>query len=464
MSEKQKTILSPVKVTGTGLHTGEDVSLIFKPAPENYGYRFKRIDLKGQPVIKADIDHAVDTSRGTSIEKNGIRISTIEHVLAALAGLSIDNILIELDSSEIPILDGSSKFFIEALQKAGITEQNAEKKYFEIKTNISYTDPKKEVEMLALPAKNFKLSVMIDYKTKVLNTQNASIENINEFQDKIASCRTFVFLHELEYLLKNNLIKGGDLNNAIVFVNRVISQKELDRLAKLFNKPKVKVLNEGILNNVELYYQNEPARHKLLDIIGDLALIGMPIKGHIIAKRPGHHSNIEFAKQIKQCINNHKKENKTLQMIDINKPPLYDINQIKKILPHRPPFLFVDKILEMSDKHVVGLKNVTMNEPFFVGHFPDEPVMPGVLQIEAMAQTGGILVLSTVPDPENYITYFLKINNVRFRNKVVPGDTVIFKLDLLSPIRRGLCTMKGVAYVGNKVVMEAEMLAQIKKK
>ncbi len=304
---------------------------------------------------------------------------------------------------------------------------------------------------------------MIDYDSRVLPAQNAILENIRQFKDEIAPCRTFVFLHELEFLLKNDLIKGGDLNNAIVFVDRVISKKELDRLAKIFNKPRVEVLKEGILNNLELRFSNEPARHKLLDVIGDLALIGMPIKAHVIASRPGHYSNVEFAKLIKKLI---KKETsmEKIPVFDLNKPPLYDINQIQKILPHRPPFLLIDRIIEMSDTHVVGIKNVTMNEPFFIGHFPGEPVMPGVLQIEAMAQTGGILALSFVPDPENYRTYFLKIDNVKFRQKVVPGDTVVFVTKLVDPVRRGICHMKGIAYVGNKIVMEADLMAKIQKK
>jgi UDP-3-O-[3-hydroxymyristoyl] N-acetylglucosamine deacetylase/3-hydroxyacyl-[acyl-carrier-protein] dehydratase len=462
MTEKQKTIAKEVVVSGTGLHTGKNVSLTFKPAPVNFGYKFKRTDIENSPLINADVDFVVDTSRGTSLEYKGIRIGTVEHTLAAVFGLGIDNIQIELDGPETPILDGSSKPYVEALIKAGIVEQDAEKEYFEITSNITYTDPQKKVEMAIIPSKEFKLSVLIDYELKVLNTQFASLSKLENFANEIAPCRTFVFLHELEYLLNNNLIKGGDLNNAIVFVNRVISKEELDRLASLFNKPTVEVLEEGILNNVELYFKNEPARHKLLDVIGDLSLIGKRIKGHIIVSRPGHSSNVEFAKLIKKQIKA-ETANKNIPVYDINTPPLYDINKIKEILPHRPPFLLVDKILEMSENHVIGLKNVTMNEHFFVGHFPNEPVMPGVLQIEAMAQVGGIMALSSVPDPENYATYFMKIDNVRFRNKVVPGDTIIFRLDLLSPIRRGLCNMKGVAYVGTKIVMEAEMLAQITK-
>ncbi len=461
MTEKQKTITKPVSISGTGLHTGNNVNITFKPAPINFGYKFKRTDIENSPLIDADVDLVVDTSRGTTLELNGIKVSTVEHVLAAIFGLGIDNILIELDDSEMPILDGSSKPIVEALLEAGIVDQEAEKEYYEIKSNINYNDHEKKVEMVIIPSKEFKLSVLIDYELKVLNTQFASLNKLDDFQTEIAPCRTFVFLHELEYLLSNNLIKGGDLSNAIVFVNRVMSKEELGRLADLFNKPSVEVLAEGILNNVDLYFNNEPARHKLLDVIGDLALIGKRIKGHVIVSRPGHSSNVEFAKLIKKQIKLEIASKKEVPAYDLNKPPLFDINKIRELLPHRPPFLLVDKILEMTDTYVVGLKNVTMNEDFFVGHFPNEPVMPGVLQVEAMAQTGGIMALSSVPDPENYATYFMKIDNVRFRSKVVPGDTLIFRLDLLTPIRRGLCNMKGVAYVGTKVVMEAEMLAQI---
>jgi len=400
------------------------------------------------------------TPRGTNIEQNGIQVQTIEHSLAAIMGLGIDNILIEINGSEIPIMDGSSKQFVEVLLKAGIIEQEAEKKYLEIDKNITYINPDKNIEIIAIPSDKFKLSVMIDYGTDVLGTQNASLNRIEDFEKKIAPSRTFAFLHELEDLLDNNLIKGGNINNAIIFVNKSMTHKKLEQLAKVFDKPQIEVPKKGILNNVKLKFPNEPARHKLLDLLGDLALIGMPIKAHIIASRPGHYSNIQFTKLLRQYIIKNKKKKKN-SVFDINTPPLYDINKIRKILPHRPPFLLIDKILEMSDKHVIGLKNVTMNENFFTGHFPDEPVMPGVLQIEAMAQTGGILALSSVPDPENYTTYFLKIDDVKFRQKVIPGDTLIFRLDMLSPIRRGICQMKGVAYVGNKIVMEAELLAQI---
>ncbi len=463
MSEKQKTIKHDVSIKGVGLHTGKEVTLTFKPAPENYGIKFRRVDLNSGVLVDADVDHVVDTSRGTSIEQDGTRIDTIEHVMASLAGLEIDNALVELDQSETPILDGSARIYTEKLQKAGIVEQKALKKYFELRSNLTYVNPEKKVEIIAIPSKEFRVSVMIDYESKVLPTQNATLNHIRDFAKEISFCRTFVFLHELEYLLNNNLIKGGDLSNAIVFVDRVISQEELDHLAKLFNKPKVEVLREGILNNLDLHFPNEPARHKLLDVIGDVSLVGMPVKAHIIATRPGHFSNVQFAKLLKSHM---KKERKTeaVHTFDLNKTPLYNINQIMKILPHRPPFLLIDRILEMGPDYVVGMKNVTMNEGFFVGHFPEEPVMPGVLQIEAMAQTGGILALSTVEDPQNYMTYFVKIDSVKFRNKVVPGDTVIFYNQLTGPIRRGLISMKGIAYVGQKVVMEAEMMAQIQRK
>ncbi|MBE0640770.1 MAG: bifunctional UDP-3-O-[3-hydroxymyristoyl] N-acetylglucosamine deacetylase/3-hydroxyacyl-ACP dehydratase [Bacteroidales bacterium] len=458
MSDKQCTIARPVSVSGTGLHTGHFVHMTFHPAPPDHGYRFRRVDLDGQPEVQADVDYVVDTARGTTIEKDGARVSTVEHTLAAMFGLGIDNCLIEIDGPETPIMDGSSRFFVEALAEAGLEEQAADRNYFELRSHLSYNYPEKHVEMFALPSSTYEVSVMIDFETRVLGTQHARMHHIREFREQIAPCRTFVFLHELEYLLKNDLIQGGDLSNAIVFINRAVNQDELNRLAKLFNKPSVEVKEEGILNNLDLYFHNEPARHKLLDVIGDLALLGVRLKGHIIANRPGHHTNVEFARLIRKHM---KQESKSAPAYDPNTQPVYDINQIQSILPHRPPFLLVDKILDMGADYVVGLKNVTMNEPFFVGHFPGEPVMPGVLQIEAMAQAGGILALSSVADPENYTTYFLKIDKVRFRHKVVPGDTLIFTLKLLAPIRRGIVQMEGVAYVGNKVVMEAEMMAQI---
>lgn len=462
-TDKQKTVKSQVSVSGKGLHSGVEVTVTFKPAPANAGITFKRIDLDGAPEVKADCNNVLDTNRGTTIGDGEAKVATVEHVMAALTGMKIDNAIVEIDNFETPIMDGSSRYFTEAIQKVGTQDLEADKQYFKLDKIITYTDPEKKVEMMAIPADNFKLSVMIDFDTEVLSTQNAELETIDNFNDEISKCRTFVFLHELEFLLQNNLIKGGDLENAIVFVNREISQEELDRLAKLFNKPKVKVLRKGILNNLDMYYENEPARHKLLDIIGDLSLSGYSINAHIIAKRPGHKANVEFAKLIKQHIVE-QETNRFKPPFDISKKPIYDINDIKKILPHRNPFLLVDKVIDMDDSHVIGIKNVTMNEEFFVGHFPDEPVMPGVLQIEAMAQVGGIFTLSTVDDPENYLTFFMKIDNVKFRNKVVPGDTLVFSLSLLSPIRRGLCHMRGIGYVNNKPVIEAEMLAQISKK
>ena len=461
MSEKQVTLKKEVSISGIGLHTGANVTLNFKPAPVNTGYIFKRVDLEGSPEVPALVDFVIDTSRGTTLEHKGARVTTIEHVLAALVGLDVDNVYIEMDHDEAPILDGSSIQYIEVLNKAGFEEQDADRYYFELDEIISYNDDERQTEMTIIPDESRRLSVMIDYNTKVLGTQNAELNDFSDFAKEIAPCRTFVFLHELEFLLDNNLIKGGDLSNAIVFVNKEISKKELERLATLFNKPSVKVAKQGILNNLDLAFDNEAARHKLLDVIGDMALIGYRVKGRVIAMRPGHPTNVEFAKKIRKYI---KKKQSGAPKYDANKAPLYDINDIKKLLPHRPPFLLVDKVIEMSEDRVIGLKSVTMNEPFFVGHFPDEPVMPAVLQIEAMAQCGGILIMSGIDKPEDYVTYFLKIDNVRLRKKVVPGDTIIFQLDLLSPIRRGLCHMGGKAWVGDTLVMEADMLAQIVKK
>jgi len=464
LNPKQTTLKSPVTVSGVGLHTGAEVTLTFQPAPEHHGYKFRRVDLPEQPIIEADCDLVTDTSRGTTLEKNGASVSTIEHVLAALVGLEIDNVLLEVTGPEMPILDGSSKPFVDLLLAAGIAEQEADREYFEIPYNIHYKDEQNGVEIIAMPVNDYRITVMVDYNSHVLGSQHAGITNLSEFKDSIAPCRTFCFLHELEYLLENNLIKGGDLNNAIVVVDKPVSQDELDRLATVFNKPKVEVKKEGILNNLDLRFQNEPARHKLLDMIGDLALAGMPIKGQIMAARPGHASNVAFAKKIKQVI---KKEQRRKQegppLYDPNVKPIYTTADIIKMLPHKHPFLLVDKILSKNETTITAVKNITYDQPFFQGHFPGDPIMPGVLQLEAMAQAGGVLILSTVPDPENYGTYFLKIDNAKFKDKVVPGDTLVMKMELTEPIRRGICVMRGRAWVGDKLVSEAEMMAQIVK-
>ncbi|KAA9326029.1 bifunctional UDP-3-O-[3-hydroxymyristoyl] N-acetylglucosamine deacetylase/3-hydroxyacyl-ACP dehydratase [Adhaeribacter soli] len=462
MNDKQHTIKSPVTVSGIGLHTGVVANMTFLPAPVNHGYKFQRVDLPGQPIVDADVDNVVDLSRGTTIEQNGARINTVEHTLAALVGLEIDNVLIQLDGPEPPIMDGSSITFVRALMDAGFEEQNALRNFFEIPQGISFKDSAREVELAALPLDDYRVTVMVDYNSPVLGSQHASITNINQFPDEIAPCRTFCFLHELEMLFRQNLIKGGDLDNAIVVVDRVVQDDELDHLARLLNKPKVEVKKEGILNNTELRFKNEPARHKLLDLIGDLALVGRPLKGQILAARPGHAANVAFAKKIKKAMQ--EAAIKNVPVYDPRREPVMDINRITQTLPHRYPFLLIDKIIHLDETTVTGIKNVTINEPFFQGHFPNNPVMPGVLQIEAMAQTGGILVLSTVPDPENYWTYFLGIEKCRFRKKVLPGDTIIFKCELMAPVKRGIAKMMGQAFVGGKVVMEAEMSASIVRK
>lgn len=462
LNPKQTTLKQEFSVSGVGLHTGQEVTLTFKPAPEGHGYKFCRIDLPGQPIIEADCDLVTDTSRGTTLEKKGARVSTVEHVLAALAGLEVDNVLLEIDGQEMPIMDGSSRPFTDLIQSIGLVEQEAEREYFEIPYNIHFTDEENQVEIIAMPVDDYRLTVMVDYNSAVLGSQHAAITTISEFKDEIASCRTFCFLHELEYLLHNNLIKGGDLNNAIVVVDKPVSQDELDRLAKVFNKPSVEVKKEGILNNLDLRFQNEPARHKLLDMIGDLSLVGKPIKGQIMAARPGHGSNVAFAKKIKQVM---KKEMRRKEegppAYNPNEKPLYTTADIIRMLPHKHPFLLVDKILWKNENTIVAVKNVTFDEYFFAGHFPGDPIMPGVLQLEAMAQAGGVLILSQVPDPENYGTYFLKIDNAKFKDKVVPGDTLVMKMELTEPVRRGLCVMKARAWVGDKLVSEAEMMASI---
>ena len=462
MYSNQHTIKKAVTLSGVGLHTGVETHMTFVPAEVNHGIKFQRVDLKEQPIVDADVDNVVDLSRGTTIKQNGASINTVEHTMAALVGLQIDNVLIQLDGPEPPIMDGSSKPFVDVLKKAGVKEQNAARNFFEIDESIFYRDSKRDVEIAALPLDDYRLTVMIDYKSPVLGSQHAALNDISQFDKEIASCRTFRFLHELEMLHKNNLIKGGDLNNAIVVVDRVVEDHELSNLAKLFNKPKVEVKKEGILNNVKLRYKNEPARHKLLDVMGDLALAGRPLKAQILAARPGHAANIAFAKKLKKAMK--LSNGKDIPKYDPNQPPVVDINKIISILPHRFPFLLIDKIIHLDDSSVMGVKNVTINEQFFQGHFPGNPVMPGVLQVEAIVQVGGILVLNSVPDPENYWTYFLAIENFRFRKMVLPGDSLIIRCDLLAPIKRGIAKMNGKAYVGKNLVAEGIMTASIVRK
>ena len=462
MANNQTTINSSISLEGVGIHTGKDVKLTFNPADPDTGYVFKRVDLDGQPLIEALSKYVVNTQRGTTLEKSGVKLKTIEHVLAALVGLEIDNVLIEINAEEPPIMDGSSKFFVDALEKAGLKQLNILRKEYVIKNVITYKDEKSGSEITVIPSENYQITAMVDYDTKVLGTQNASLSKLSEFKDNFSNARTFSFLHEIEMLLEENLIKGGDLNNAIVYVDKKISDDTMEKLKKAFNKDKVSVKPNGILDNLTLHYQNEAARHKLLDVLGDLALIGKRIRGKVIAKKPGHFINTEFAKKISDIIE--KEENLELKKKEYETKAIMDAEQIMNILPHRPPFLFIDKILKISENSITGLKYVSPDEPYFKGHFPGRPVMPGVLQIEAMAQVGGVLVLSTFPDPENYLTFFGRIENAKFKRPVEPGDTLIFELELLSPIRRGISHMLARAYVDGELTTEAEMKAKIIKK
>ena len=460
--DKQHTLCKSISISGTGLHTGILVDMTLHPANPGFGIQFQRVDLPNQPVIKADCDLVTDTSRGTTLQVGDAKVSTVEHILAALVGLGIDNLLIELNGPEIPIMDGSSAPFIEAIEKVGVLEQDAAKAWYSIDENIFHYDEDKRVEMVALHALDYQITTLIVFNSPVLGTQHAALKTIKDFKSEISPCRTFCFLHELETLLEHDLIKGGDINNAIVVVDKPVTKEEMGRLAKVFKRDKIEVKSEGYLNNLELRFPNEPARHKLLDVVGDLALIGYPIKARIIANRPGHSSNVEFAKKIKQYI----KKNKNIKDVPVYDPsatPVYTLEQIEKTLPHRHPFLLVDKIIELTDTSIVGVKNVTFNEWFFPGHFPGNPVMPGVLQIEALAQTGGILCINAMPKGD-YDTYFLKINNCKFKQMVRPGDTMLLKLELMAPIRRGICEMRGTVYVNGKVATESELVAQVVKR
>ena len=458
--QKQKTLAASFSLKGKGLHTGLDIEITFNPAPENHGYKIKRTDLEGQPVLDALAENVTATQRGTVLSKGGVQVSTIEHAMATLYAFEIDNCLIEVNAPEFPILDGSARYFAEAIQKVGSVEQNAPRDYYIVKHKIEVKDEESGASLIILPDEKFSVNVLISFDSPVLSNQFATMNDLSEFPSELAASRTFVFVREVEMLLNNNLIKGGDLDNAIVIYDQKLPQESLDKLADMMDVPHLSLNELGYINHKPLVFDNEPARHKLLDVIGDVALIGKPIRGRIIATRPGHKINNLFARMIRKDI---KQNEVQAPVYDPNREPVMDINRIRELLPHRYPFLLVDKIIEIGGNYIVGVKNITANEPFFQGHFPQEPVMPGVLQVEAMAQTGGLLVLNSVDEPERYSTYFMKIDGVKFRRKVVPGDTLIFRLELLAPIRRGISTMKGYVFVGDTLVSEAEFMAQIVK-
>lgn len=457
---KQNTLKEQFSLSGKGLHTGLNLTVTFMPAPPDHGYKIQRIDMPGQPIMDAIAENVIDTQRGTVLGKGDMRCSTVEHAMAALYALGLDNVLIQVDGPEFPILDGSAELYVNAIQRVGILEQDAPKDFYYINKKMEFRDEVTGACITLLPDEDFSITSMISFESSVLSSQFATLDNMDKFATEVAAARTFVFVREIEPLLMAGLIKGGDLDNAIVIYEHKTTQENLDKLCQLTGAERHEASELGYLQHKPLVWDNEPARHKLLDIIGDMALIGKPIKGRIIATKPGHTINNKFARMMRKEIRKHEVQ---APYYDPNKEPLMDVNRIRQILPHRYPMQLVDKVIEMKEQSIVAIKNVTSNEPFFQGHFPSEPVMPGVLQIEAMAQAGGLLVLSKVDDPEKYSTYFLKIDNVKFRQKVVPGDTLIFKVEMVSPLRHGIGTMQGYAFIGENCVAEATFTAQIAK-
>ncbi len=463
MNNFQQTIKEECAISGHGLHSGLPVTLTINPATTNHGVKFQRIDLPNQPIIDANCDYVIPSERSTTLLKDGVKLNTVEHILSALAGLQIDNVLITVDNEEMPILDGSAGAFVQMIKKSGIVRQEETRELFQLNHNLYLEDPATGSKIIAMPSDSYKVTVMVDYNSQIVGPQHASIDDIEDYEKEIAPCRTFVFFHELKTLYEAGLIKGGSVDNAIVLVDKMPSQTDINELSKLFNRTDIEVKSEGYLNNIDLHFQNEPTRHKLLDVIGDLSLIGTSIKAHIIATRPGHKINTDFAKMLKAKIRETKSKI-IAPVYDPNKEPVYDIHAIQNILPHRFPMLLVDKIIDVTENYVVGVKNTTVNEHFFAGHFPDNHVMPGVLQIEAMAQCGGMLALKSVENTKDYDVYFLKINNAKFKRKVVPGDTLVMKVELMGPIRRGIVEMKGIIFIGNQIATEAEMMATIIKR